>query len=126
MKSVGEVMAIGRSFHESLQKALASMETGLSGLDDIEIEGAPDKAAVVKALSRQTPDRLRTIAQAMRHGLSDDEIQAATAYDPWFLARIREIVDAEEQVRADGLPQDAAGLRARRCRGRACARRNGR
>ncbi|MCZ0813135.1 MAG: carbamoyl-phosphate synthase large subunit [Pseudomonadota bacterium] len=112
MKSVGEGMAIGRTIHESLQKALASMETGLSGFDEIEIEGAPDKAPVIKALSRQTPDRLRTIAQAMRHGLSDDEIQAATAYDPWFLARIREIVDAEEQVRADGLPQDAAGLRA--------------
>src|SRR6056297_1716980 len=111
MKSVGEGMAIGRTIHESLQKALASMETGLSGFDEIEIEGAPDKAAVIKALSRQTPDRLRTIAQAMRHGLNDDEIQAATSFDPWFLARIREIVDAEEQVRAEGLPQDATGLR---------------
>ncbi|MEO3416571.1 carbamoyl-phosphate synthase large subunit [Roseovarius sp. CAU 1744] len=116
MKSVGEAMAIGRTIHESLQKALASMETGLTGFDEIAIEGAADsasgKAAVVKALSQQTPDRIRVIAQAMRHGLSDDDIQHATAFDPWFLARIREIVEAEEDVRANGLPKDAAGLRA--------------
>lgn len=111
MKSVGEVMAVGRSFHESLQKALTSMENGLTGLDEIEILGAPDKAAIVKAISQQTPDRLRLIAQAMRHGLSDDEIQHATSFDPWFLARLREIVDAEAGVRAEGLPEDAEGLR---------------
>ncbi|MGH1425845.1 MAG: carbamoyl-phosphate synthase large subunit [Pseudooceanicola sp.] len=111
MKSVGEVMAIGRTFHESMQKALASMETGLTGFDDIAIEGAPDKAAVVKALSKQTPDRIRVIAQAMRHGLSDDDIAAATAYDPWFLARIREIIDAEADVIANGLPVTEEGLR---------------
>ncbi|MEZ5685155.1 MAG: carbamoyl-phosphate synthase large subunit [Paracoccaceae bacterium] len=111
MKSVGEAMAIGRSFHESVQKALASMETGLTGFDEIEIEGAPDKAAIVKALSKQTPDRLRTIAQAMRHGLSDDEIIAATAFDPWFLARIREIVEAEAELRKHGLPMTESGLR---------------
>ncbi|MEI4233027.1 carbamoyl-phosphate synthase large subunit [Roseovarius sp. D22-M7] len=111
MKSVGEAMAIGRTIHESLQKALSSMETGLSGFDEIEIEGAPEKAAVTRALSMPTPDRMRTIAQAMRHGLTDDEINAATAYDPWFLARIREIVEAEERVRRDGLPMTEAGLR---------------
>src|SRR5690606_26340032 len=111
MKSVGEVMAIGRSFHESLQKALASMENGLTGLDEIKIPGAPDKAAVIKAISEQTPDRLRLIAQAMRHGLSDDEIQHATSFDPWFLARLREIVEAENAVRQGGLPEDAEGLR---------------
>ncbi|MFC3571590.1 carbamoyl-phosphate synthase large subunit [Paracoccus sp. TOH] len=111
MKSVGEVMAIGRTFHESLQKALASMENGLTGLDDIEIPGAPDKAAIVKAISAQTPDRLRLIAQAMRHGLSDGEIQHATAFDPWFLSRLREIVEAENAVRAAGLPADLDGLR---------------
>ncbi len=111
MKSVGEVMAIGRTIHESLQKALASLETGLTGFDEIAISGAPDKAAVIKALSQQTPDRIRVIAQAMRHGLSDDEIQSATAFDPWFLSRIREIIDIEAQVRRDGLPLDAAGLR---------------
>ncbi len=112
MKSVGEVMAIGRTIHESLQKALASMESGLTGFDEVEIEGAPDKAAVIKAISQQTPDRMRTIAQAMRHGLSDEDIHATTMFDPWFLARIREIVDAEEEVRANGLPQDEQGLRA--------------
>ncbi|MEL0121084.1 MAG: carbamoyl-phosphate synthase large subunit, partial [Paracoccaceae bacterium] len=112
MKSVGEAMSIGRTIHESMQKALASMETGLTGFDEIVIEGAPDKAAVIKAISRQTPDRLRTIAQAMRHGLNDDEIHAVTMFDPWFLARIREIIVAEEEVRKNGLPLDAKGMRA--------------
>ena len=111
MKSVGEAMAIGRTIHESLQKALASMETGLTGFDEVEIEGAPEKAAVVRAISLQTPDRMRTIAQAMRHGLSDDEIFAVTKFDPWFLARIREIVDMEEAVKTNGLPQDTEALR---------------
>ena len=132
MKSVGEAMAIGRTIHESLQKALASLETGLSGFDEIAIEGvgpplpslgpgadtaasarrvAENARAVVAALSKPTPDRLRVIAQAMRLGLADDDIHAATAYDPWFLARIREIVDAEEDVRREGLPGDEAGMR---------------
>ncbi|MCC6007881.1 MAG: carbamoyl-phosphate synthase large subunit, partial [Rhodobacteraceae bacterium] len=111
MKSVGEVMAIGRSFHESVQKALAGLETGLSGFDEIEIEGAPDRAAIIRALSVATPDRLRLIAQAMRHGLDDDEIRAATAFDPWFLARVREIVDIEEEIRRTGLPVTEEGLR---------------
>jgi len=111
MKSVGEVMAIGRTFHESLQKALTSMENGLTGLDDIEIPGSPEKSAIIKAISAQTPDRLRLIAQAMRHGLTDDEIGHATAFDPWFLARIREIVEAENEIRANGLPSGVEGLR---------------
>ncbi len=111
MKSVGETMAIGRTIHESLQKALASMETGLTGFDEVEIEGAPDKAAVIKAISVQTPDRMRTIAQAMREGLTDDEIHNATMFDPWFLSRIREIVDAEAQIKANGLPDNADALR---------------
>jgi carbamoyl-phosphate synthase large subunit len=111
MKSVGEAMAIGRTIHESLQKALASMESGLTGFDEIDIPGAPEKAALVKAISQQTPDRMRTIAQAMRHGMSDDEIHGVTMFDPWFLARIREIIEAEETVRTNGLPQDASGLR---------------
>ena len=122
MKSVGETMAIGRTIHESLQKALASMESGLTGFDEVEIPGVSaglwesvggeDKAAVVKAISQQTPDRMRTIAQAMRHGLSDDEIQGVTKFDPWFLSRIREIVEAERDVRKDGLPVREAELRA--------------
>ncbi|TPE51500.1 carbamoyl-phosphate synthase large subunit [Amaricoccus solimangrovi] len=114
MKSVGEAMAIGRSFHESVQKALCSLETGLTGFDEIEIPGAdgPDSlAAITSALSAQTPDRLRLAAQAMRHGLSDDQIHAVTKFDPWFLARIREIVEAEDEVRANGLPGAAPALR---------------
>ncbi|MFM2390842.1 MAG: hypothetical protein RLZZ437_2397 [Pseudomonadota bacterium] len=111
MKSVGEVMAIGRTIHESLQKALASLETGLTGFDEIHIDGAPDRAAIINALSKATPDRLRVVAQAMRHGLSDDDINHATAFDPWFLARIREIIDAEAEVRSAGLPVTAPALR---------------
>jgi carbamoyl-phosphate synthase large subunit len=111
MKSVGEAMAIGRTIHESLQKALASMESGLTGFDEVYIEGAPEKSAVIKAISQQTPDRMRTIAQAMRHGLTDDEIHATTMFDPWFLARIREIVETEEVVRSNGLPTNESGMR---------------
>ncbi|MBK4214402.1 carbamoyl-phosphate synthase large subunit [Paracoccus caeni] len=124
MKSVGEVMAIGRSFHESLQKALASMENGLTGLDEIAIEGVADqgKPAVIAALSKQTPDRIRVIAEAMRFGLSNDEIQRVTSFDPWFLARIREIVDAEARVRETGLPTDEDGLRALKMMGFSDAR----
>ena len=80
MKSVGEAMAIGRTIHDP-QKALASMETGLTGFDEVEIEGAPEKSAVIKAISKQTPDRMRTIAQAMRHGLTNDEIHGVTKFD---------------------------------------------
>ena len=119
MKSVGEVMSIGRTIHESMQKALASMESGLTGFDEVEISGlnvgvwevADDKAAVIKAISQQTPDRLRTIAQAMRHGLADEEIFGVTKFDPWFLARIREIIDAERVVLKDGLPETEEGIR---------------
>lgn len=111
MKSVGEAMAIGRTFHESMQKALASMETGLTGFDDIKIPGAPDVAAITKELAKQTPDRIRVIAQAMRHGLSNDDIHHVTKFDPWFLDRIREIIDAEAEVIADGLPATEYGMR---------------
>ncbi|MGB1388605.1 MAG: carbamoyl-phosphate synthase large subunit, partial [Paracoccaceae bacterium] len=120
MKSVGEAMSIGRTIHESMQKALTSMESGLTGFDEVAIPGlsvgpwdeTDDKAAVIKAISQQTPDRLRTIAQAMRHGLSDAEIQTVTKFDPWFLARIREIIDAERDLRVHGLPMREDELRA--------------
>jgi carbamoyl-phosphate synthase large subunit len=112
MKSVGEAMAIGRSFAESVQKALRSMETGLDGFDEVAIEGVESGGAeaVKAALARPTPDRLLLIAQAYRHGLSTDEIHAACHFEKWFLERIAEIVAAEEQVRAGGLPEDATGL----------------
>ena len=120
MKSVGEAMAIGRTFQESLQKALRSMETGLTGFNEIEIPGlAPldseaggvdwDRNVVRAALARPTHDRILVIAQAMRYGLSIDEIAAACRYDRWFLEQIAGIVDAEAVVRADGLPRDRAG-----------------
>ncbi|MCH8951497.1 MAG: carbamoyl-phosphate synthase large subunit [Proteobacteria bacterium] len=122
MKSVGEVMAIGRSFHEAMHKALCSLETGLTGFDEIAIKGVTTdqtggqtgderKRAVVAALSRQTPDRIRIIAQAIREGLTLDEIEAATKFDRWYLERIGEIVATEARVLAEGLPADAAGLR---------------
>jgi carbamoyl-phosphate synthase large subunit len=111
MKSVGEVMAIGRSFHESLQKALRGLEIGLIGLDGVkELYGA-SRTEIEAALARPTPDRLLVAAQALREGLSVGEIHAITRYDPWFLERIREIVEAEDQVCREGLPNDAAGLR---------------
>ena len=119
MKSVGEAMAIGRNFHESVQKALCSLETGLSGFDEIAIPGldaggGPEdrREALVAALSRATPDRIRVIAQALREGLGEAEVAQATKYDPWFVARIHEIVAAEAQVRRDGLPTDREGMRA--------------
>jgi carbamoyl-phosphate synthase large subunit len=112
MKSVGEAMSIGRSFAESVQKALRSMETGLDGFDEVAIEGVESagKEAVRAALAKPAPDRLLLIAQAYRYGLSTAEIQAACHYDSWFLERIREIVETEERVRRDGLPTGRTGL----------------
>src|ERR1700677_4165019 len=114
MKSVGEAMAIGRTFAESLQKALRSLETGLAGLDEIAIEGlgqGDDKNAIRAALGVPTPDRLLIVAQAMRLGIADDMIYEACRIDPWFLAEIRGIVDMEAAVKAKGLPETAPALR---------------
>ncbi|MEA3014135.1 MAG: carbamoyl-phosphate synthase large subunit [Sphingomonadales bacterium] len=111
MKSVGEVMAIGRSFHESLQKALRGLETGLVGLDGVRALYGASREEIGAALAVPGPDRLLVAAQAMREGLSVAEVHAVTKYDPWFLERIREIVEEEERVCRDGLPGDAAGLR---------------
>jgi carbamoyl-phosphate synthase large subunit len=113
MKSVGEVMAIGRTFNESLQKALRGLETGLTGLDDIPLEGlgqGDDKNIIREALARPTPDRLLKVAQAMRLGVSHEEIHAYCKIDPWFLARMQEIIDMEARVIAHGLPRDAQNL----------------
>jgi carbamoyl-phosphate synthase large subunit len=114
MKSVGEAMAIGRTFQESLQKALRSLETGLTGFDEVEIEGlgqGDDKNALRAALGIPTPDRLLTIAQAMRLGLSDEQIHAACKIDRWFLGEIRDIVTMEAEMRAKGLPTTAGAFR---------------
>ena len=127
MKSVGEVMAIGRNFAESLQKALRSMETALTGLDDVAVPGlgrngegalgGAEKAVVRAALGRATPDRLLVIAQALRAGLSPSEIHEACSYDPWFIEQIRQLVAAEDNVRQAGLPERSVDLRALKQRG---------
>jgi len=114
MKSVGEAMAIGRTFQESLQKALRSLETGLTGLDEINIKGlgeGDDKNAIRAALSVPTPDRILVVAQAMRLGISNETIHDACKIDPWFLAAIRDIVEMEAEVKAKGLPATAGALR---------------
>ncbi len=116
MKSVGEAMAIGRTFHESLQKALRSLDTGLTGLDEIAIEGAADedngRAAVRARLVTPKADRLLVCAEALRRGLTVEEICAAAHYDPWFVRQIAEIIEKEAEIRADGLPKDAVEFRA--------------
>ncbi|QEX21099.1 carbamoyl-phosphate synthase (glutamine-hydrolyzing) [Hypericibacter adhaerens] len=109
MKSVGEAMSIGRSFQESVQKALRSMETGLTGFNEVAVPGADPINAVRAMLGRPTPDRLLVVAQAFRLGLSVEDIHAITHYDPWFLREIEAVVAAEARVRAAGLPSDATG-----------------
>ncbi|MBB3980984.1 carbamoyl-phosphate synthase large subunit [Sphingobium fontiphilum] len=117
MKSVGEVMAIGRNIHESMQKALRGLETGLSGFNQVDhLVGAP-KDDIIAALAQPTPDRLLVAAQALREGLNVAEIHAIAKFDPWFLERIKEIVDAEQGVIDNGLPRDAAGMRALKAMG---------
>ena len=112
MKSVGEVMAIGRSFAESLQKGLRALEIGLTGLNEtMPPGGGEDEVGALRAaLSVPTPDRLLLIAQAFRAGLGVDDIGALCQYDPWFLAQIRDLVDIERALRRDGLPDTADAL----------------
>jgi carbamoyl-phosphate synthase large subunit len=116
MKSVGEAMAIGRTFQESLQKALRSLETGLTGLNEIGIPGLglnedENKNAIRAAVSIATPNRLLHVAEAMRLGMSDEDIYDASKIDMWFLEQIRGIIDTEKKVREHGLPQDVHNLR---------------
>ena len=111
MKSVGEAMAVGRSFAESLQKALRSLETGLSGLDEMDmpaVDSTLSKDRLRGWIAGQTPDRILRIAQAMRAGMSLPDIQKVTKWDPWFLTQIAEIVGAENWVKENGLPADKA------------------
>ncbi len=112
MKSVGEAMAIGRSFPEALQKGLRSLETGLAGLDPVEKPGDGTRDAFRAALSTPRPDRLLIAAEALRAGLSVEEIHAACKFDPWFLRQMEDIVEAERRVAAEGLPGDELGMRA--------------
>ena len=126
MKSVGESMAIGRSFQESLQKALRSLDIGLDGLDDIPIEGAQDedagRGAVRARLVTPKADRLLVAAEALRRGVSVEEICQAAHFDPWFVRQLAEIVAAEKNVRDNGLPKDAASFRALKGQGFSDAR----
>ncbi len=116
MKSVGEAMAMGRTFEESLQKGLRSMETGLTGMNETEIQGAVnadgsiDMDSIKAILTEARPDRILNTAQAMRYGMPLDKIHDASKFDPWFLERIKNIVDTEEVVRANGLPTDSQGM----------------
>ncbi|MBL4839138.1 MAG: carbamoyl-phosphate synthase large subunit, partial [Kordiimonadaceae bacterium] len=115
MKSVGEVMAVGRSFPESLQKAMRSMETGLSGLDEIEFDhytsGDKDISPILSDLGTAKPDRLLRIVQAIREGVSLEDINRTSHFDPWFLNQFKRIVDAETALKADGLPIGERELR---------------
>ncbi len=125
MKSVGEVMAIGRTFAESMQKALRGLETGLDGFDEIEIDGlgeGDDKNAIRAALSRPTPDRILKLAQALRSGAPVTEVATISGYDPWFVNQIAEILVMEARVIAHGIPQDVENLRALKAMGFSDAR----
>ncbi|MXO90174.1 carbamoyl-phosphate synthase large subunit [Pontixanthobacter aquaemixtae] len=111
MKSVGEVMAIGRNFQESMQKALRGLETDLDGFNRVaDLQGA-SRDVVTGSLSKRSPDRILKVAQALREGLSVEDINQITGYDLWFLRQIEGIIDAEKDVAENGLPNDAAGLR---------------
>jgi carbamoyl-phosphate synthase large subunit len=109
MKSVGEAMAIGRTFAESVQKALRSLETGLTGFDEIALPEDPN--GIRAELAKTSPDRLRIVAQAMRAGFPPEEIASITKYDPWFLGEIEAILHTERDVTANGLPEDSDNLR---------------
>ena len=114
MKSVGEAMAIGRTFLESLQKALNSMETGLTGFDEISlsdsIELNPDKSAILAKLSEPVPERLLRVAQALRIGLTVDEIYGACSIDRWFLRQVQVAVEIEKTVIDNGIPENKEEL----------------
>jgi carbamoyl-phosphate synthase large subunit len=106
MKSVGEVMAMGRTFEESLQKALSSMETGLTGLNEINLVPEGEEyhpQHIMAALSQPRPDRLLVTAQAFRHGFTIDEIHDHCKFDKWFLERIQSLVAHEEDIRKNGV-----------------------
>ena len=121
MKSVGEVMAIGRNFAESLQKALRSMEIGLDGLSEVELptraDGTKDPDIFAAELSQPKPYRLLSIAQAMREGMDRDTIHSLTKFDPWFLEQFENLVSLEKAVTEKGLPTTAHGFRLLKAQG---------
>jgi len=119
MKSVGEAMAIGRCFQESLQKALRSLETGLDGLDAILPADLADPGTLIRReLKQPGPDRLRYLADAMRRGMDPDEIQHLSGIDPWFLAQVGELIDIEAALTGWALADiDAARMLALKRKG---------
>ena len=128
MRSVGEAMAIGRTFTESLQKALRSLETDLTGLNEIIIDPTGEmtadelKNAMKARLSILAPDRLLVIAQAFRQGFTVDKIYQYTGIDHWFLRQIQDLINAEEWLKTNGLPQTESDWRAIKAEGFADAR----
>jgi carbamoyl-phosphate synthase large subunit len=111
MKSVGEVMAIGRNWQESVQKALRGLETGLTGFDELEHLAGATIEEIEAALSRPTPDRLLVAADALRAGMSVDRIHQIAKFAPWFLRQMQELMQEEAKVKANGLPTSADGFR---------------
>ncbi len=111
MKSVGEVMAIGRNWQESVQKALRGLETGLTGFDEVEALKGASIEEIEAALSRPTPDRLLVAADALRAGMSVERIHQIAKFEPWFLRQMLELVEEEAKVKANGLPTTAAAFR---------------
>ncbi len=115
MKSVGEAMSIGRNFEESLQKAMRSLEKGLTGLNSIPVYGTKSadentrKEAITAAIAKPTPQRILHIAEGLRLGLSVEEINDICKYDKWFLQRMENIINAEKDILENGLPVDAEG-----------------
>ena len=108
MKSVGEVMAIGRTFQESLQKALRGMETGITGLNEIveSVTTETERDQLRHELRMAGPDRIRYLADALRHGFSFDDVAKVTRIDPWFVAQIADLVHTEramQKLGSDGL-----------------------
>jgi carbamoyl-phosphate synthase large subunit len=125
MKSVGEAMSIGRTFAESFQKALRSLETGLTGLNEIHFDETDPElldSAIKARLSILAPDRLLVCAQAFRHGLSVAKVNQYTGIDPWFLRQIETLVKAESWLKETGLPKTAAEWRAIKSEGFSDAR----
>ena len=117
MRSVGEAMSIGRNFAESVQKALYSMETSLTGFNEVKIVGVSAKNSLAKnqkiikdSLKILTPERILRIAQALRYKISVAEICKITHYDPWFVREIEKIINVEAELRKQGLPKDKFGL----------------
>ena len=112
MKSVGETMAVGRSFQESLQKALRSLEIGLTGLNPVDLPDDHDDEAVMAGwLGEQSPDRIVRIASALGNGFTVEQIAGWTAWDKWFLEQMDELIKVEQAITIKGLPDHADGVR---------------